>query len=113
MTAGQLTIYRGCVPVIDAEYSTKDDRSPSEVIIDALAEVEGADPTELPPLYEFVDPESLDRLFAQHKGAADANALLSFTVETWNVFVRADGRIRVCDATQPTDPKPVFEPSTS
>jgi hypothetical protein len=37
--------------------------------------------------------------------------LLEFAVENWNVFVRDDGRIRVRDATEPTDPEPVFEPN--
>jgi hypothetical protein len=34
-------------------------------------------------------------------------------METWNVFVSTDGRIRVCDATRPTDPELVFESSTA
>ncbi len=113
MAKGGLSIYRGCTPVVDAEYDRAVHRSPSEVIIDALASAADVDPTELPPLYDFVDPDALDRLFDGHRGAADADATLSFTAETWNVFVCADGRIRVCDATRPTDPKPVFAGSTA
>ncbi|NIB99834.1 HalOD1 output domain-containing protein [Halobacterium sp. R2-5] len=104
-----LTVYRGCTPVVDAEYEFESDGSPAEVIVEALAEAAEIDPLDLPPLYEFVDPDALNQLFGEHDGAAHADALLSFQVETWNVFVRADGRIRVCDATQPTDPEPVFE----
>ena len=46
---------------------------------------------------------------AVHEGAADAERLLSFTFDRWNVFVRADGRIRVCDGGKHVDPAPVFE----
>ena len=109
MEQGKLTIYRGCTPVVDAQYDLESDRSPAEVIIDALAEAAEVDPLELPPLYEFVDGDALDSLFEEHDGAKAASALLSFRVENWNVFVRADGHVRVCDGTRPTDPEPVFE----
>ena len=109
MEQESLNVYRGCTPVVDAEYESESDVSPTEVIIEALAEAAEIEPIELPPLYEFVDPDALDQLFGEHDGAAHADALLSFQVETWNVFVRADGRIRICDNTQPTDPEPVFE----
>lgn len=111
MGASGPTVYRGCTPVVDAYYGSSNDRSPSEVIVEALAEAAGIDPLELPPLYEFVDTDALNALFDRHDGAEDAGALLSFTVDTWNVFVRADGRIRVCDATRPTEPEPIFDAS--
>lgn len=113
MDSGQLTVYRGCTPVVDTQYGGRDDQSPAEVIIDALAAAAGVDPIDLPPLYEFVDPDALDNMFNRHEGAEEAEALLSFKVDTWNVFVRADGRIRICDGTRPTDPKPVFENCTA
>lgn len=111
MDVRSLTVYRGCTPVVDAQFGSVNDRSPTDVIIEALAEAAGVDPEELPPLYEFIEPDAIDTLFDRHDGAEGSGALLSFTVDTWNVFLRADGRIRVCDATQPTDPEPVFGPS--
>ncbi|MFC6719053.1 HalOD1 output domain-containing protein [Natrialbaceae archaeon GCM10025810] len=109
MEQGELTIYRRCTPVVDARYGPESSRSPAEVTVDTLAEAAGVDPLELPPLYEFVDLDALDSLFGEHDGTTDADAVLSFRIENWNVFVRADGRIRICDSTQPTDPEPVFE----
>lgn len=111
MDQGKLTIYRSCTPVVDARYGPESDRSPAEVIIDALAKAAGVDPLELPPLYDFVDSDALDSLFERHDGAKNADALLSFRIENWNIFVRADGRVRVCDNTRPTDPELVFEPT--
>lgn len=107
MSQGAHAVYRGCSPVVDAMYSGSKDSTPAESVIDALARAANVDPLELPPLYEFVDPDALDTFFDRHTGTS--NALLSFEVERWTVFVRSDGRIRICDATRPTDPEPVFE----
>jgi hypothetical protein len=103
----KLTIYRSCTPVVDTW--AKADTSITEAIINALAEVEGASPTELTPLYKAVDPDVFTKLFEGHNSETDADTLLSFTYGTWNIFVRADGKIRVCDGTRPTEPTPVFE----
>jgi hypothetical protein len=108
MEQGELTIYRSCTPVVDAKYDSESDQPPAEVIVDALAEAAGVDPLELPPLFDYVDPDALNSLFGKHDGTKDADAILSFRIENWNVFVRADGHIRICDGTRPTDPEPVF-----
>ena len=109
MESGAITLYRGCTPVVDARYQQDGSESPTEVIIEAVAEAADVEPLELPPLYEFIDPDALDTLFQQHEGAVDSEAVLSFRIDDWNVFVRADGRIRVCDGTRLTEPQPVFE----
>lgn len=109
MRNGDLTVYRGCTSVIDAEYNG--DRPPTEAIIEAVATASGVDPLDLPPIYEFVDPDALNTFFDRHTGAP--NAVLGFEIETWNVFVRADGKIKVCDSTRPVDPKPVFEDTSA
>ncbi|WP_178915566.1 HalOD1 output domain-containing protein [Natronomonas gomsonensis] len=110
---GELLVYRGCTPVVDAEYDSESDSSATEAIISALAEAVGVEPTNLPPLFDYVDPDALNALFEPSDSATNGDTLLSFQVDTWNVFVRSDGRIRVCDATQPTDPEPVFESTTA
>ncbi|QLG63294.1 HalOD1 output domain-containing protein [Halorarum salinum] len=113
MTSGPLTLYRGCTPVVDARYHVESDRSPVEALIGALAEAEGVDATDLPSLYDVVDTDALNQLFSRRDGPGNADTVLSFQFDTWNVFVRADGRIRVCDATEPTDPEPVFDTVTA
>jgi hypothetical protein len=105
---GQLLVYRGCRPVVDAEYDFRSDSSVTEAIIWALADAVGVDPTALPPLFDHVDPDALNALFSR-RGSDAGDTILSFQVDTWNVFVRSDGRIRVCDGTQLTAPEPVFE----
>lgn len=77
----------------------------------AIPDAEASDP--LSPLYEAVDPDALERLFDRRGEAGEASAVLGFEFETWYVFVGADGRIRVCDRSQPTEPEPVFENHTA
>lgn len=107
-TTGELSIHRECSPVVDATYRPEIDDSPAEVVITALADATGVDPVDLPPLGEYVDFDALNSLFERHDSAVDTDLTLCFQVSCWNVFVRSDGRIRVCDATQQTEPEPVF-----
>jgi hypothetical protein len=114
MEGRELAVYRGCTPVVDATYEPEDgSTSVVETIALAIADAAGVDPTTLPPLYDYVDPDALNAMFDRREGLTDDTALLSFQMETWNVFVSTDGRIRVCDATRPTDPELVFESSTA
>ena len=109
MKSGAITLYRGCTPVVDAQYQKDGSETPAEAIIHAVGKAAEVDQLELPPLYDFVDSDALNNLFQRHEGAADSEAVLSFRIDNWNVFVRADGRIRICDGTQPTDPQPIFD----
>jgi hypothetical protein len=106
---GELLVYRGCIPVVDAKYDSQRDSSATEAIIWALADAIGVDPTVLPPLFDYVDPDALNALFDGSETDIEGTTILGFQIDTWNVFVRSDGRIRICDGTQPTDPEPVFE----
>lgn len=43
---------------------TTDHRQVCTQIVQAVADLEGTDPCELTPLYEFIDPDALEALFA-------------------------------------------------
>ncbi|MFC7251497.1 HalOD1 output domain-containing protein [Halomicroarcula sp. GCM10025324] len=90
------------------EYETENNHSPVQAIVTALADAADIDPVDLPPISEHVDPAALNALFDPHDRTTDGDTVLSFQVDPWNVFVRSDGFIRVCDATQRTDLGPVF-----
>lgn len=111
MVSEQLHVYRGCTPVVSARYEQESHQTPSTTIIQAVAKAEGIHPTKLPPIYEIVDSDAVNRLFENYEKTMESEAVLSFTHDHWNIFVRGDGEIRVCDATQPTDPEPIFESS--
>lgn len=113
MGSGRSLLYRSATPVIDAKYEIDCNKTPTESIIDAVATAAGTEPISLSPLYETIDPDAIDRIFERAEEIGDAETVLSFEYEGWQVFVRADGRIRVCDASKQTEPTPVFEGSTS
>ncbi|WP_133412358.1 HalOD1 output domain-containing protein [Natrarchaeobaculum sulfurireducens] len=107
MATGSLELHRRCTPVVDTEYDDKTD-APVVMIAEALADVTGKEIAELPPLHDYIDCGALNQLFeASEKLTGDV--VLSFTVEQWNVFVRSDGIVRICDGTDLNEPEPVFE----
>jgi hypothetical protein len=104
------TVYRRSTPVVTSWYDRDSEESISEAIIGALAEAEGICETEVAPMYETIDLDAVNRLFASYGETSDS-VLLNFSFENWDVFVRADGRIRVCDGARFTDPESVFRDS--
>lgn len=105
----KLSLYRECRPVVDAQCELGDGASVTAAIATALADAVGIDPLDLPPLHDYVNTDLVDAMVGRTGRRAGNETVLSFQVDTWNVFVRSDGRIRVCDGTQETDPEPVFE----
>lgn len=63
----------------------------SQIVVDALADVIGTDPTTLtPPLYEVVDPEAVDRLCT-----ADGPVTVRFEYDGHTVAVHSDRSVVV------------------
>jgi len=87
------------------------DTSPTVAVAEALAAAAGVDPTDLEPLNDAIDCAALDRLFDRDELPTAAPKVLSFSLEGWNVFVRGDGSVRVCDPHLEAEPAPVFERS--
>ena len=74
-----------------------DSRSVSRAVIDAVAAAEGTPPTELtPPLYDVIDPEALDKVFA----GKESLGKVVFNYNSYEVSVEADGYVAVKDRTQ-------------
>lgn len=82
---------------LETRYTGEESRTPTTAVVEAVASAADTEPTSLPPLYESIDPEVLDRLFGEGSPTADASTVLGFTVEEWYVVVRGDGTITVCD----------------
>ncbi|WP_135852983.1 HalOD1 output domain-containing protein [Halorussus salinus] len=71
-------------------------RPTSEKIIAEIADRNGADATELhPPLYEVIDVEALDALFAPDRGLQPCDGRVEFTYGSWRVRVESDGSVAV------------------
>jgi hypothetical protein len=77
--------------------TTHDPDGPSKrstTVIHALADVMGADVSETSfRLYDSVDPDALDRIFASTDGNTAVGGHVAFTVEGYRVTVYEDGRI--------------------
>lgn len=67
---------------------------PGELVVTSVADVADADPLELEPLYETVDPEAIDE-FVASGGSADFDGHISFTYEGYAVTVRASGLLEI------------------
>ncbi|WP_256300943.1 HalOD1 output domain-containing protein [Haloarchaeobius salinus] len=66
-------------------------------MIDAIVAVTGTPATELDPLHETIDPDALDRILGAGSGspARRSNIAVSFSHESCDVTVRADGQVTV------------------
>lgn len=105
----KLSLYRSCRPVVETEFRVDGSRSLTEALVEAVAEAEGVDSIELPPLYETIDLDTLSQLFTKGSQTAEKEILLGLRIDTWNVFISSDRRILVCDATESIALEPVFE----
>ncbi|WP_254861978.1 HalOD1 output domain-containing protein [Halovivax gelatinilyticus] len=68
--------------------------SVTQTVVESVAEAEGIDPLELsPPLYDVVDTEALETLFADKKGLGK----IIFNYKTFEVSVFSDGYVSIVD----------------
>ncbi|WP_306057808.1 HalOD1 output domain-containing protein [Natronococcus wangiae] len=78
-------------------------------VITAVAEREGVEPTEIEPpeynaLYEVVNPEALDSLFAPRENGAHRTAgRIEFDYCGYHITVTSDGEVDVSDRDQHRD----------
>jgi hypothetical protein len=75
-------------PVVEA--TIEDDEPTSRVVVTAVAAVADERVVDLPPLYEWVDPEALDALFPD-----ETTGPVSFSYYGYLVVVTADGTVQV------------------
>lgn len=107
MAPQQLSLHCSCIPTYETWAKPEGELLPSTAIIEGLAEVEDVDPLELDPLIEQIDLDALDQLF-DHSDESQS-ALLSYSLGHWNVFVRQDGHVLICDSERQTEPSPIFD----
>lgn len=82
-------------PVLQTEAT---EITPSERVVDAVAEAEDVDPIELDPLYAAVDPDALDAVIrSQREGPITprTSTLVRFDYQGYHVTVTGDGAVDV------------------
>ncbi|OIB57844.1 HalOD1 output domain-containing protein [Natrialba sp. SSL1] len=69
-----------------AQYDYDTDHTASLAVIEAVSTATDCDPTELPPLYDTIDPDALDALFSDQT-ATDVRPEISFTYDQYEVTI--------------------------
>lgn len=76
--------------------ATAETSSLSQSVIEAVAEAEGVDPLELtPPLYEVIDPDALDHVFATTPTDNRMDGKVTFGYNGYEVAVWGSGYVSV------------------
>jgi len=71
-----------------------ENESVSERVIEAVATTSNADPLELPPLYDAVDPDALDALVT---GIADGKVMFAYA--GYEVTLTSEGAVTIEETT--------------
>ena len=70
--------------------------APTVAVVEAMAAVEGTDPTELRPIFEAIDPQGLDRICTESVPPERAgNRTVEFTYHGYRVTVESVGVIEI------------------
>lgn len=78
------------------EQTTAHASNVSDEVVEKVAEVEDVDPLELtPPLYDVIDPDALDKLFASMPTAGRMEGQVTFSYNGYEVTVCGDGHVFV------------------
>lgn len=87
-----------------AEYVLSPDSSPdgslSAAIVEAVADREDCNPTEIEPLYDAINPDALNALFFDSaQSSSRINGEISFEYCGYLINVTSDGRITIDETT--------------
>ena len=81
-----------------AASATDHNDSLSRAVIEAVADEEEVEPTDIPPLYTAIDPEALDSLFqSPDAGEVTMVGQARFTYHGYEVSVSADGQVTLTE----------------
>lgn len=72
--------------------------SATTAVIEAVAAARGTEPTDLPTLYDVIDPDALDELFEAGGGSDRPERCVEFAYAGCTVRVRTGPHVTVCMA---------------
>lgn len=75
-----------------------DEESVATTVVSAVADAKGVDPLDLDPLYDVVDGDALEAMFAARDGSSDLE--VRFSMAGCEVVVRAGGSVTVTPPTR-------------
>lgn len=106
MASNGLAVSFECTPV--REVLIEEGETPVEVIVDAIADIEDVEPTNLPPLHESIEPMSLCLMLEHCRVNKTSEVGICFVYNGWNIFVRGDGTVFVGDPERKGTQTPMF-----
>ena len=77
------------------EYDWRDAMPLSMIVVMIVADLEGVAATDLDPLYDYLDPELLDRLFSPQEDGRLTTGEMSFSYHGYEITVFRHGHIGV------------------
>ncbi|MFP8951843.1 HalOD1 output domain-containing protein [Natrialbaceae archaeon A-arb3/5] len=80
------------------DWNRDGETTPVYAIVSAVAEVEKSDPNELPPLYDVIDPEALNKLFTSRSESSVET--VSFQYAGYDIVVRGTNEVQVQAASE-------------
>lgn len=83
--------------------ATAPHQSLSHAIVEKIAATEDVDPLALDPLYEVIDPDALDSVFAATNGSPRSDGEIAFEYSGHTVVVSSDGTVRLGDEPTPLE----------
>jgi len=85
------------------QHDVGQDETPSEALVTVLAELTGLAPTEMAPLYRFVDLEAIDTVLASTTDRAVMSGSFVLTTPYYDVLVDREEVVAACrDGSGPT-----------
>lgn len=88
--------YRSRTTPLHVWHDTEDSGSLSTTVVTAVAKAASVEPMDLPPMYEAIDPDALDKLLGGGLGRSESyNGYVTFSYADYSVTVHADGEIVV------------------
>lgn len=81
--------------VDQATTNTASDGTVSVEVVERVADIEDVDPIELPRLYEVINPDALDQVFATTPTAGREGGQVTFSYHGYEITVSSDGDVSV------------------
>lgn len=81
------------------EISIGEHESPSVTVVSAIASIRGCSPVQLPPLYDTIDPDSLDQFVSILDSHGSSNVSITFRYNGYRVTVQSSQTVKIV----PTD----------
>ncbi|ELY61186.1 HalOD1 output domain-containing protein [Natronolimnohabitans innermongolicus] len=79
----------------DQRYTFSAEKSPTMAVVESVAAVSNTEPTELPPLYDAINPDALDSLFESSETRDLSTVRVSFPYNGYDIAIQGGSNLTV------------------